>query len=262
MLPLIVAFLGRAQDHKEQVGERDFWADQEVCADDAFERTWWTLRSAGERKSSREEPIKHMSQFPKDPKKIRERITRYERNLANEKRKFGGVDDSAGKRYLLGPLYMLLGDIDGARKSFAWFQRTFPDDMGEPFQYLCWTLALYRAGNRNNAAKKLAQTWFQNPYLVLRLLGLNEQMPEIRYSVSWQLPEYVEDGPSELFDLWDDDARAWASEIYARPWFKQVREAYLEIEQRLKSEPVGPTRSRLVTERHQLITLDGVETGE
>ena len=133
--------------------------------------------------------------------------------------------------------------------------------MGEPFQYLCWTLALYRAGNRNNAAKKLAQTWFQNPYLVLRLLGLNEQMPEIRYSVSWQLPEYVEDGPSELFDLWDDDAHRGPA-IYARPWFKQVREAYLEIEQRLKSEPVGPTRSRLVTERHQLITLDGVETGE
>ena len=42
---------------------------------------------------------------------------------------------------------MLLGDIEGATKSYQWFEENCPDDIGEPFQYLCWALALYRSGN-------------------------------------------------------------------------------------------------------------------
>jgi hypothetical protein len=201
-----------------------------------------------------------VSHFPKEPKKIRERIKRYERDLANEKRKFGGIHDGAGNRYLLGPLYMLLGDIAGARKSFGWFQRAFPDDIGEPFHYLCWTLALYRASDHDSAAKKLAQTWFRNRYLVSRLLRLDEQQPAIRHSTNWEQPEYVEHGPSELLDLWDEKALLWARDVYEMAWFKQVRTAYLEIERRLESEPVGPERIRLVSERSRLVKLDRVET--
>lgn len=62
-----------------------------------------------------------MPQFPKEPKKIRALITRYERELRKESEKFGFIDDSYGKRYLLGPLYLLLDDLAGAVKSFEWF---------------------------------------------------------------------------------------------------------------------------------------------
>jgi hypothetical protein len=60
-----------------------------------------------------------MSQFPTDPKKIKARITRYERELRQEYQTYRFIDDSAGKRYLLGPLYLLIGDLAGALKSFA-----------------------------------------------------------------------------------------------------------------------------------------------
>jgi hypothetical protein len=69
-----------------------------------------------------------------------------------------------GARYLLGPLYLLQGDLKGTLRSFAWFAKTFPDDIGEPGQYLCWTLALYRSGSPEKAADKLLQT-------ALRTLG-------------------------------------------------------------------------------------------
>lgn len=52
-----------------------------------------------------------MYQFPQEPKKIRAQITRYERELRKEKKKFGFISDGYGKRYLLGPLYMLSGDL-------------------------------------------------------------------------------------------------------------------------------------------------------
>jgi hypothetical protein len=116
-----------------------------------------------------------MYQFPKEPKKIRQRIRRYERGLRKEYEKFGFIHDGFGKRYLLGPLYMILGDTPGAIKSFEWFEKTFPDDIGEPFQYLCWTLALYRSGDLEAAARKLRQTMLSNLYLIPHLLGSEQE---------------------------------------------------------------------------------------
>ncbi len=48
------------------------------------------------------------------PRKIRERIRRYERKLRAEKYRYGDYDDGAGKRHFIGPLYLLLGDNEGA----------------------------------------------------------------------------------------------------------------------------------------------------
>jgi hypothetical protein len=64
--------------------------------------------------------------FPKDKKKIVERIHRYENSLLAEKRRFGSFDDGYGKRYLLGPLYLLAGDIEGAVKHYKWSSSPFP----------------------------------------------------------------------------------------------------------------------------------------
>jgi hypothetical protein len=87
-----------------------------------------------------------MSTFPKNRKTIKDRITRYKRALSNEQRKFGAIDDGAGKRYLLGPLYLLAGDVKGALTHYRWFAKTCPDDSGEPIHSLCWTLAFSRVG--------------------------------------------------------------------------------------------------------------------
>ena len=63
--------------------------------------------------------------FPKTPKAIRARIRSYEGKLKQElETGYGG--DGYGKRYLLGPLYMLLGDVDGALASFDWYEKPFP----------------------------------------------------------------------------------------------------------------------------------------
>jgi len=89
--------------------------------------------------------------FPTDPKRIRERIRRYERALKRELEEgYGG--DGYGKRFLLGPLYMLMGDVDGALASFDWYEGAYPDDGGEPYQYLTWALALFRGGRRRSTS--------------------------------------------------------------------------------------------------------------
>ena len=46
----------------------------------------------------------------------------------------------------------------GALASFDWYQDAYPDDGGDPYQYLTWALALFRGGGRQEACNKRQQT--------------------------------------------------------------------------------------------------------
>ena len=193
------------------------------------------------------------SPFPKDPKKLKDNLRRYERELRQEQSRFGGyIDDSSGKRYLLGPMYLLLGDNAGAVKSFHWFATTFPDDIGEPGFLLCWTLALYRAGETEAAVAKLRQTMLANLYLIPYLLGQPQAEYDIWHGSSSDRTDYLQSIPPELFGLWDEPARQWVAAYYYGPELTAIRERYIEIYRQLRQIPVGPERSALVKEAFRL----------
>jgi len=196
-----------------------------------------------------------MIQFPDEPKKIKARIARYERALREEQKRYGNIDDGYGKRYLLGPLYMLLGDENGAVRSFEWFEQTFPDDMGDPIQYLCWALALYRTGDIAGATRKLQETMLSNLYLIPHLLGEDQDELDIWHGTNIAEKGYLEYCPPEIWALWDDAALEWARETYDSDEFRRVRSRYIEILEQLGSEPVGPRRSLLVDEMYRLQTV-------
>ncbi len=136
-----------------------------------------------------------------DQQKIRSRLRRYERKLQKEKKEHGFYRDGAGKRYQVGPHYMLLGDNEGALGAFHWFEKEFPDDSGEPGHYLCWSLALYRSGNEVGAAKKLRQTMLSNLYLVPHLLGSPIAKLHIWHGSSDAEPSFVEHIPTPYVAL-------------------------------------------------------------
>ena len=197
-----------------------------------------------------------MYQFPKDKSKIRARIRRYERELRKEEELHSSIHDGGGKRYLLGSLYMLLGDNDEALKSFGWFEKTFPDDIGEPFQYLCWTLALYRAGDKEAAKDKLIQTMLRNLYLLPHLLGINQERLDTWHSSNWDEKEYAESAAPEIFELWADEEKDWVRKAYSRQEVEEIRSRYIEIHRQLKTEPVGAKRTELVMEASRMERLD------
>ena len=60
---------------------------------------------------------------------------------------------------------MLIGDIDGALASFDWYENAYPEDGGEPYQYLTWALALFCGSYRQEAFNKLYQTMLENLYI-------------------------------------------------------------------------------------------------
>ncbi len=196
-----------------------------------------------------------MYEFPKDKSKIRSRIRRYERELRKEKELHGSIHNGGGKRLLLGILYMLLEDNDGALKSFKWFEKAFPDDVGEPSQYLCWTLALYRGGGKEAAKDKLIQTMLKNLYLFPRLLGIKQEILDIWHSSNWDKKEYAESAPLEIFELWTGEEKGWVRKIYYSQEVEEIHSRYIEIYRQLETEPIGAKRTELAMEASRMERL-------
>lgn len=187
-----------------------------------------------------------------DKQKLRSRLKSHERRLRKEKEEHGFYRDGAGKRYELGPCYMLLGDDGGALESFRWFDKEFSDDVGEPGQLLCWSLALHRAGDEAAAARKLRQTMLSNLYVVPHLLGESIAKLDIWHGSNGAEPDYVAVIPGPYWSLWAEGDREWAASLYRSPEFTSVRTRYIEISRALDTTPPGAERSRLVEEMFEL----------
>ena len=187
-----------------------------------------------------------------EEQKIRSRLRNYERKLQQGKKKFGYYDEGAGRRYLIGPHYMLLGDNEGALEALEWLEQEFDDDVGEPGHLLCWTLALHRAGHLIGAARKLRQAMFSNLYLVPHLLGSPIATLDIWHGSSDSEPSYVEHIHEPYLQLWTEAERDWANRLYHSPGFQSVRGRYIEIARALDITRPGPERSRLVEEMEEL----------
>jgi hypothetical protein len=200
-----------------------------------------------------------MSFFPKEKNKIRARIRQYERSLLAEESKFDGISDGAGKRYSLGPLYLLADDLDGALKAFQWFKRKFPNDIGEPFHYLCWTLALLKSGDIAKAKQKLLETVFSNQYIIPFLLERNIDRFDMWHSSNVEEPEWIKEGPIELFDLWDEESIAWLTKFYDNPDFEKTRKRQIELNKLLESESSVEKRRKLLDEIRKLRKSDLAE---
>jgi tetratricopeptide (TPR) repeat protein len=189
-----------------------------------------------------------MSFFPTDPKKIRARIRSYERKLQKELEETGMIHDGYGKRYLLGPLYLLMNDVEGALNHYAWFEETCPDDGGDPIHLLCWALVYYRVGRLDAGVSKLRQAMLSNLLLIPQLLGLPEDDIGLGDEALFSEKFYLEYAPGEVFTLWDEAALNWLIDVYQSPEVKVVRERYIALEKQLATEPPGPRRTQLVKE--------------
>jgi len=192
-----------------------------------------------------------MSFFPKDPKKIRARIRSYERKLRNEKEEYGDYSDDYGKRYLLGSLYLLMDDTEGALTYFDWYEQEFPDDSGDAIHYLSWTLTLFRAGDLEAATRKFGQAMLSNLFVMPELLDLDEEIA-LGEMDNMLLMMYLEDLPEEVFDMWQDAELDWGRKTYYSAAITALRGRYIEIEILLNDVPPSPKRRELVAELFQL----------
>ncbi len=176
-----------------------------------------------------------------EEKKIRARIQRYERNL--KKRNYR---DGSGLRFLVGPLYLVLDDTEGALAHYKWFARKFPDDGGEPFHRLGWVLAMLRAQKPVQAAERLKLAHMANTYIIPAILDIPHGQPEVRRWSNWQDEEYIRQAPQEFLAMWRLEEKAWLKSVWEKPDFRDFVQTHMELMCKLDREPRGPGRKALV----------------
>lgn len=184
--------------------------------------------------------------------RIRSRLRSYERKLKNEEQEHGDYHDGGGRRYHIAPHYMLLGDNEGALRSFAWLDREFSDDVGKPEFWLCYSLALHRAGDEVGAAKRLRRAMLSNLYVLPHLIGEPIESPDASHGSSDEDLDYINYIDGHYLELWTNEEKEWASGLYHSPGFKDARERYRKINSLLEDLRPGPERSRLVEELSDL----------
>ena len=122
-----------------------------------------------------------MSDIPETEKQIKAKITSYKTAFNKEKKMHGCISDGYGKRYLMFPLHLVLGDGKKAKEYIEWYDNEFPDDIGEPIQQICRTLIHYRLGESEQATIALAKTMLMNIYFIPQLLGEKVRELDIRH---------------------------------------------------------------------------------
>ena len=163
--------------------------------------------------------------FPSDPKKIRETIRRYERSL-----KTPHHDDGAGKRFLIGPLYLLMAEVSGALQFYEWYEKKFPDDSVEAFNHLCWVLILFRSEKLTLAKSKLRELIFDNLYIIPLLLGENPKQHIFQHGSNWRELSYINEGPrDEIFSLVSDSELSWIKGMWENPTLISDVSSYIEL---------------------------------
>ena len=181
-------------------------------------------------------------------KQIKATIARYRRLLNNEWKDHHFISDGAGKRFMIGPLYLRIDDTKGALEHYQWFEKMFDDDSGEPFHRMGWVLTLHRSGLDHGAERMLLIAMLKNLYLFPVLFGEDPPVIDGWKGSNWEDLDYITDAPKWMLSLWTDVELGWAKNIFYSDQAVKIRDRYIAINQFLELEHPGEKRSMLVKE--------------
>jgi hypothetical protein len=68
-----------------------------------------------------------------------------------------------------------------------------------------------------------------NLYVLLHLLGLDQDVIDMWHPSNLARPSYVGYIPESIFNLWEPPAIQWADAVYPNAPMRRVRERYIEI---------------------------------
>lgn len=185
--------------------------------------------------------------------RIKVKIDKYKKALALDKKHWGGYyHDGQGIRYLIPKLYIQISDYEGGLKYFTWFDKNFPYDSCYPIFLFEWTFVLFRTNKFQEAEQKLHLTFFSNTYLLDKFLGKELLDLDKNESSNWEFKSLTEHFQYNKNNEEFVDFSIWISEKLKSRIFLDKANRFIEIEQILKTQQVGQTRTKLVEELSKL----------
>ena len=193
------------------------------------------------------------NEIPVDLKKIRTKLRSYERKF----RESPHDRDGSGVRFLMGPYYLCLNNLEGAIVHYDWFWDTYPDSIDEPFHTLGQIITKLRHGQEEGAQSLLKRLYASNPYLLPHILDIDLGNIEIPGASNWE--ENVLNAPKELYSYLSPEEIKWLRGIWSESDFSAFVRAYNNIQLALKGEPIGEHRRGLIDLRMKLISRDLIQ---
>lgn len=191
---------------------------------------------------------------PKQEERIRIKIARIRKELAADKKRWGGYyDDSRGLRYMPPELFIKLKDYKGGLRYLRWFNRTFPDDIGYPTFLFQWMLVLFKTGNLKETEKKAFETFFANNCLFDKFLEKEHLSIKKKESSNGEKPDLPETFLYSKNDPEFADLAEWLENFRTSDQFHKFANELKEIERKLAAESDVETRGALIDKRQHLI---------
>ncbi len=163
-------------------------------------------------------------------------------------------NDNQGARYLVAPAYLMKGDLKGALKAFAWFDRHYAEDIPDPHFLMNWGLASFMAGHFEDAAMQLRKSLFANPYLVPLVLGRRPRKLGIWHSDNLMELDYAREYFPWYGELWSGQgtARSFAEFIWEDAEIQADFRRWIDLWTKLKGLEPSRTRTALVREADRI----------
>jgi len=181
----------------------------------------------------------------KQIEQIRLSIKRHRAALTAEKRKFGGFDDSGGRRYYVSDLYMRIADYKGLITYKKWFDKNFPDDIGGPLLSLNWSMAYFGLGQLNDTKIYTIDTAFQNIYL--HGLLLDRELSKIdMYEHGYDMLEFAKSIIKDCKKVSTQPYLDWLEAFIDTDEYKEPINKFIELNKLLKDENNRDKRMELL----------------
>ena len=191
---------------------------------------------------------------PKQEEKLRNKIAKIKRELAADKRQWGGYyRDSRGMRYLPPELFIKLKDYSGGLRYLNWFNKVFPDDCGYPIFLFEWSVILFKQGKIKEAEKKVLETFFSNTYIHDKFLG-KEFLQFDKYEHSnWEYISLTNHFTYSKNDIDLIDFANWLESYLTQDKFLKIASEFISIQAKLKDEHDVSKREKLLKRERGLL---------
>ncbi len=185
--------------------------------------------------------------------RIQTKILKLRKILAAERARFGGYDDSGGRRYTILSLYVSIADYKGAAVYLRWFFKNFPDDAGIPFFWVeaCMT---YFYNNKLEQARSMAFNAFMaNSYTwEVFFKGTSDKIDSADPSSNWEDLPLALQLPYRANQEQYVDFSSWLQDCLAEPKMQELIQTYFDLKLKLSTTAVGQLRTSLVEQLYGL----------
>ena len=163
---------------------------------------------------------------PAQISRIQTKIIKLRKILAAERARFGGYDDSAGRRYTILNLYESVADYKDAFVYLRWFFKNFLDDSGFPF-FWAETCIVYFYNNKLDQARSI--TW------EVFFTGTATEVERIKPSSNWEGLELALKLPYRANQEKYVNFASWLQTCLAEPQMQELIQTYIDLKLKLSS---------------------------